>query len=121
MKELYLFIVLLAISLVCTITVFLRNDQIKFEKTHWNYQSDIDYPYRDKMIKDLTTNHKLIGLKYSELINLLGMPRGTYDSDIWYEIYTSYGWLDPDHSRTLDFVISKDSIVTTYKVNDWKR
>lgn len=35
---------------------------------------DHNYPSRLQMFKDLTKNQKLIGLKYSELVKLLGEP-----------------------------------------------
>jgi len=52
------------------ILVLFACNNIKFEKTGWVYQGDVGmYPNREKMLKDLTENHKLKGLTYRELIS----------------------------------------------------
>jgi hypothetical protein len=78
--------------------------------------------YRPKMLTDLTTNYKLKGLKYSELIELLGIPDSKDSSSLSYKIIVDYGHdIDPVYTKDLDFTFSKDSIITAVKVNEWKK
>lgn len=102
------------------------NNEIKFDKVKWDEQPDLAFtpPYRKKMLKDLTTNHKLVGLKYSEIISLLGAPN-FHDSaaaSFGYDIIINYGSdIDPIYTKTLDFTFSKDSTITSFKVDEWKK
>jgi hypothetical protein len=97
---------------------------MKFDKNKWNEQADPLFPsvYRPKMLTDLTTNYKLKGLKYSELIELLGIPDSKDSSSLSYKIIVDYGHdIDPVYTKDLDFTFSKDSIITAVKVNEWKK
>jgi hypothetical protein len=92
----------------------------------WDEQPDLAFtpPYREKMLKDLTTNHKLVGLKYSEIINLLGAPNfhDGASASFGYDIIIDYGSdIDPVYTKTLDFTFSEDSVITSFKVNEWKK
>jgi hypothetical protein len=102
------------------------NNEMKFDKAKWDEQPNLDFtpPYRKKMLKDLTTHYKLTGLKYSEIINLLGAPnfQDNTSASFGYDIIIDYGSdIDPVYTQTLDFTFSKDSIITSYKVNEWKK
>lgn len=96
------------------------NTQIKFDKTKWALKDDIEYPYRDAMLKDLTTNYKLSGLKYSELISLLGPPQISDSTSLSYQVILHYNVIDPDYSKDLEFVFNKDSIIKSFKIFEWK-
>lgn len=98
--------------------------QIKFEQNKWNEQVDPLFPssYRPQMLKDLTTNYRLKGLKYSELIELLGVPDVKDSNSLSYKIKVDYKQdIDPVYTKDLDFFFSKDSIITSFKVNEWKK
>lgn len=101
------------------------NSDIKFEKEKWLEFGDIEYPYRKSMLHDLTTNYKLKGLSYKQLIDLIGVQKKNLIGDsneIYYEILTEYGWnIDPVHGITLAFKLDKDSIVTDYRIDEWKK
>ncbi len=100
------------------------NKQVKFDKNKWNERADPAFPppYRSKMIQDLTTNHKLVGLKYSQLIELLGEPNFNDSTSLVYTIIVDYGHdIDPVYTKNLDFTFSKDSILTSFKVDEWKK
>ncbi|WP_118976528.1 hypothetical protein [Taibaiella koreensis] len=74
------------------------------------------------MLDDLMKNHKLIGLKYNQLIDSLGEPNYLEDSIISYRITEDYGSdIDPVYVKTLQFSISRDSIVTSFKIKEWKK
>lgn len=97
---------------------------VEFEKTKWVENTDPIYPsaYRSKMLKDLTTNHKLIGLSYSQLIKYLGDPDSKDTNIVVYRIAVDYGSdIDPVYSKNLQFSYSKDSIITSFKILEWKK
>ena len=102
------------------------NNEIKFDKVKWDEKPDLVFtpPYRKKMLKDLTTNHKLVGLKYLEIIRLLGAPnfQDSATASFGYDIIINYDSdVDPIYTKTLNFTISKDSVIISFKVNEWKK
>ena len=52
-------------------------------------------PYRNKMLKDLTTNYKIVGIPYSQLILLLGQPQYNDSTSVGYEVETRYDVIRP--------------------------
>lgn len=113
---------------ICVLLLFLfscnANEQVKFKKAEWREQSDPLFPsiYRKKMLKDLTTNYKLIGMTYSQLVRLLGEPDYRSDSTLSYKITVDYGHdIDPVYTKDLDFVYTKDSTIKSWKLNEWKK
>jgi hypothetical protein len=97
---------------------------VRFEKTKWVENTDPIYPsaYRAKMLKDLTSNHKLIGLSYSQLIAYIGDPDSKDTNAVVYRIVVDYGSdIDPVYSKNLQFSYSKDSIITSFKILEWKK
>ncbi|KAA5536546.1 hypothetical protein F0919_02440 [Taibaiella lutea] len=117
-------IILFGLTLITSIAFFSCENQMKFDKVAWNKSDDPAFlpPARKRMLKDLLTNHKLMGLKYSQLINTLGEPNYIDDSLLGYGIIEDYGSdIDPVYTKTLQFTISKDSIITSFKVSEWKK
>ena len=95
-----------------------------FDKVKWDEQPDLAFtpPYRKKMLKDLTTNYKLVGVKYSEIISLLGAPNFRDSISFSYDIIIDYGSdIDPIYTKRLDFNFSKDSIIISCEVSEWKK
>ena len=115
------------IFLVVVISFFIScNEEMKFVKEKWEEQPNIGFtpPYREMMLKDLTAHHKLVGLKYSQIISLLGAPNfhDNASTSFGYDIIIDYGSdIDPVYTKTLDFNLSKDSIIISYKVKEWKK
>lgn len=98
------------------------NQQSEFNKTDWRFKDDMVYPNRKKMIKDLTINHKLVGLRYSQLIELLGQPNFHDSTSLTYTVDEDYGRdIDPIYIKNLNFIISLDSIITSFNVEELKR
>lgn len=100
--------------------------QRKFDRNDWLQGGDCDYyPYRKAILKDITTNHKLKGLSYKQLVDLLGNDnksmRDTNTREICYPVYIHYDMIDPDHSIDLIFKLNKDSIVTDFKIDEWEK
>lgn len=125
MKHIKFSIIILQFTTI--IILFACNDnnmQVKFEKSKWNEQTDPLFPssYRKQMLTDLTTNYKLVGFKYSQLIELLGTPDNKDSSSLSYKIIVDYGHdIDPVYTKDLDFTLSKDSMIVSFKVEEWKK
>ena len=100
----------------------------KFEKKKWQELNDMSYPYRNSMVQDLMKSYRLKGLTYRQLTSLIGeeeknMTAISGDTNqIFYSVLTDYEWdIDPVHTITLVFNLNKDSIVTDYHLEEWKK
>jgi hypothetical protein len=97
-----------------------------FNKAKWEEFNDSDggeYPYRDGMLNDLVKNHMLKGLTYQQLIDSLGAPGNFSNNDdtVRYEIITRFeSDIDPTSGKNLSLTLGADSIVTSYKISEWK-
>ena len=99
---------------------------MKFSKTGWSKEEDLGYyPFRDKMLKDLTINYKIKGLSYRQIINLLGKPEDNMYNDscsIYYNIIEDYGHdIDPVYVKTLEIKFDRDSLVKDFNIKVWKK
>ena len=113
----------MATLLILVLALASCDTQIKFDKKAWRTKNDI-YPCecREQMIEDLTKNHKLIGLKNSELTRLLGTPDLQEDLNIHYDLVIDYGSdIDPIYKRTLFFTLNRDSTVKEYQISEWNK
>lgn len=122
MKNIKLTFILLCFSLVS----FSCKRDIRFEKSGWNQKGDLNsYPNRERMLNDLMENYKIKGLKYSELVNLLGEPEiETTSKSISanYNIVTDYGSdIDPVYVKTLVISLNIDSVAQSCTVLNWKK
>jgi hypothetical protein len=95
-----------------------------FNKKQWAEQSDPSlYPNRNSLVDDLILNHKLIGLSYHQLTEMIGEADKNINegkNEVCYSILTEYGHdIDPVHTKTLVFKLSEDSIVTNYEIEEW--
>ena len=101
-----------------------RNDELPFGKEKWTSRTDPAFPppYRSRMTVDLTKNHELVGLKYRELVEMLGVPDYKDSVSLSYMIIVKYGHdIDPVYTKNLDFTFSKDSIITSFRFEEWKK
>jgi hypothetical protein len=100
------------------------NRNIKFDKAKWLQKGETEYPYRRAMLRDLTTNYKLKGLSYKQLLTLIGEPQEDIVGDsntIYYSIFEDYGFdIDPVHVIDLVIKLNKDLTVKDFYVDDWK-
>ena len=93
------------------------NTQMKFDKTKWRELSQDDfYQYRGEMLKDLLDNYKLIGMKFTEIHELLGKSDdgGPHESE--YNISENYSFLAKHTIKMLHLNFNDDSIVTSIKI-----
>lgn len=100
----------------------------KFDRKRWDEKEDWDYPYRNEMADDLVKHHKLKGLTYKQLIDSLGgaeenmTDKNGVKDGVYYQLLMDFGSdIDPVHTRYLVIKLSKDSIVTGYKIEEWKK
>jgi len=108
--------------------LFSCNDKAKnteFDKSKWLMKDDVNsYPYREAMLNDLISNYKLKGLSYKQLTDIIGVPAPGDISDykLYYPISEEYGMdIDPVYAKTLVIEFSKDSIVTGYRIDEYKK
>ena len=109
--------------LIFFILILISCNNHRFDKAKWSVKEDLEYPYRNGMIKDLVKNHKLLGIKYRQIVGKLGLPEGktTGKGDTaYYDIITDYGTIDPIYSKTLVLQFNNDSTVIDFKVDEWK-
>ena len=103
-----------------------KDKNISFEKTGWNQDKDgiPCPPLREEMLDDLLQNHDLKGLTYKQLIDKLGEPsicETCNDNTLNYEIVVEYNFdIDPVYIKTLEFHYNQDSIITDWKIIEFK-
>ncbi len=94
----------------------------KFNEEEWKFEGDGFTPYRQDMLSDLVMNHRLVGLTYSELITLLGpTPPGDEGGIVSYQVSIHYAGIDPDYGVYLRFTYTRDSVITSCKIDDWHK
>ena len=95
-----------------------------FNKTGWNEKGDLGtWPNRNAMLDDLLKKHTLKGSTYQQLVDSVGEP--SIDSNdpgvAYYNITVEYGGdIDPVYFKDLFIFLNKDSVVTGFKVKEWK-
>lgn len=115
-------------KLLIIIVLFLLSScgekEMNFDEKKWNERLDGSYKYREYMVSDLMGNHLEKGMKYNQVIELLGLS-GKYQNiksnEISYEIMVDYGWnIDPVEGKNLYFEFDKDSIIKNIRLEHWK-
>lgn len=91
-----------------------------FDRYGWDDGDGIDFPKRYMMVDDLMANHKLKGLTYKQVVNLLHYPqRNSYtERSFLYEITRKMDGIDTIYAKNLVFILNKDSVVTDVKVTE---
>jgi hypothetical protein len=87
----------------------------------WLDGDGVYYTYRDDMVDDLLKSHRLVGLSYHQLIQLLGEPSGKDSTSVSYEVKVKYDMIDPVYLKDLLFNFNKDSIITKAEIKEWKK
>ena len=114
--------------LFCVFSVWLIscNPDKSFDNLKWREKGDLGiFPYRKSMLKDLTTNYKIVGLSYNQTIDLLGVPEGFiagHTNTLYYDIDLDYGHdIDPIYVKTLEVHFNKDSTITGFDIREWHK
>jgi len=97
--------------------------KMKFDKAKWNegYEIESPPPSRNKMLTDLVQNHKLKGLKYNEVIEMLGEPNTHDSTSFTYDIKVEHSGIDVVYIKYLEFDFLKDSVITAFHIEEWKK
>lgn len=94
--------------------------RVKFDKEKWGDTDGLTYKMRDRVLEDLTTNYKLVGMNYKDVIRLLGKPDHYYPLKTSYQILSTEAQYNPKNKpiyrKNLEFYFSKDSIVTRFNI-----
>jgi hypothetical protein len=111
--------------IVLTVCLISCQQNKKFDKEKWAELGDLGtYPNRQSMLDDLISSHKLVGRSFSETIDLLGEPvfSNGQANTFHYDIDVDYGYdIDPIYVKTMSFQFNIDSIITSYRVNEWRK
>jgi hypothetical protein len=99
---------------------------INFDSARRGERVDLGiYPNRKLMIDDLVKNYQLVGMSYSDIVNLLGKPDGNMHQDsvrLYYDIELDYGFdIDPVYSKTLEIQLSIDSLVSSFSIKEVRK
>ena len=88
------------------------NSVLKFDKMKWAEKNGREYPYRDRMLKDLIDNQKLHGLSNEEVFSLLGRPNRIDNGHLFYTIHRKYfaNTFVTLHSKTLVIKLNNDTV-----------
>ena len=93
---------------------------VKFEKDRWRDTDGLTYKMRERILEDLTTNYKLVGMNYKDVIRLLGKPDDTYPLKTSYDVVNNEAVYNPKNKplyrKNLEFYFSKDSVVIRFNV-----
>jgi hypothetical protein len=92
--------------------------EMEFDKTKWRIKNDVDYPYRDKMYKELRANARLKGLKKEDVLGLLGEPDRRDSGFLFYTLAQKRIGSFPLHTKTLVIKIPKDSTVAWARIHE---
>ncbi len=111
------------ITIICTLLIAMcscGNYEHKFSKVEWNIQNDMgEFSNRQKLLPILLKQYTFKGMKYSNLVIILGeLELIANDNNgflICENIITNYGInIDPIYTENLIFELNKDSIVVKY-------
>lgn len=99
------------------ITILFSCQNQKFDRKIWN-KTDGGYNLREPMVDDIIKNHLYTGMKYTDVIKLLGKPNGkmSKNNKIYYVVF--YDFYEELHMcLTINF--TNDSIVKSYSKVVW--
>ncbi len=121
-------IVLFAIvACIVTILFFLppQKHAIPFNSDQWCNETDVnlDGGDRDQMVDDLMARHLLSNRSRIEVLELLGRSESPIDGSLIlnYPLKITYDVIDPDYSKYLNVIFSRDSIVKEIQIEEWEK
>lgn len=120
---------ILKAEVILLILLFSCNPPLeKFNTAGWVKVSDLkSYNHREGMMKDLLKNHLRKGMKYKEVVKLLGITDsfGKAEKDSVQLIYTiSEDYeddIDPSEGKNFILKFNRDSVLCHYYVEEWEQ
>jgi hypothetical protein len=94
------------------------NNALLFDKTKWAEQYDNDYPYRDKMFKNLFETDTLKKLRKDGILSILGQPTRSDTNYLFYILSQERIGILPLHTKTLVIKFSGDTTVEWVKIHE---
>jgi len=91
--------------------------EVKFNKTQWGTKEGSDYPYRDKMLKDIVYNDTIRTLNKGEIIKLLGNPDKIVEDHLYYMIVQKRLGFLPLHTKTMVIKLQEDNSIEWIKIH----
>jgi hypothetical protein len=91
--------------------------KIEFDKAKWSIKEGEVYPYRKEMLDDLIANHLVHGLKYNEVLDMLGQPTKTDTGYLFYRISRKSSGIVTLNVKTLVVKFTKDSTLEWRKIH----
>ena len=114
---------LYALSIIVVFALFGCNDitrNEKFDKTKWAHYDELYGPDRDLMGEYLVKTHKLIGLTYRQMLQLLGAPANyTGTTNTYYKLATEFDGTEPVSEKNLNIQFNKDSVIISVEIKEW--
>jgi hypothetical protein len=106
--------------ILTTLILVSCESEMKFDKEKWSETDDFEFPYRNRMLKDLLSKYNFKGFQYRDVINILGDPTDWGDDFFSYQILIHFNSIDPDYLKELKFDFGKDSIIKSFEVTEHK-
>ena len=93
--------------------------EMVFDKEKWRIKNGGDYPFRDKMLKDIVYNDTIRTLKKDEIINLLGEPSYYRENKnfLYYRITQKKLFFWTLHTKTMVVKLSEDETIDWIKIH----
>lgn len=92
--------------------------ELTFDQKKWLHKEGKDFPYREKMYKDVVYNDSIRKLNKDQIHKLLGAPTKTNKGHIYYRIKETrfLGW--KLHTRTVVFKFKEDQSIEWIKIHE---
>jgi hypothetical protein len=92
--------------------------EMVFDKVKWNTKEGKDYPYRDKMLKDVIYNDTIRTLIKEEIIDLLGKPDRINENFLYYRIAQKRLGFLPLHTKSMVIKLYEDNTIEWIKIHE---
>ncbi len=92
--------------------------ELAFDQEKWLLKEGKDFPYREKMYKDVVYNDTIRSLKKDQILKLLGKPTKTNKGYVYYRVKETrfLGW--KLHTRTVVFKFNNDKSIEWIKIHE---
>lgn len=92
--------------------------QIPFDKNKWILKEDLNYPFRDLMVKEVLYSDSIRASSKADVLNKLGAPDKINQNHLYYMISQNRLGLWPLHTKTLVIKCSDADSVEWIKLHE---
>ena len=93
-------------------------NEIVFDQAKWKTKDGADYPYRDKMLKEVIYSDSIRSLNKDEIFELLGDPDLINDNYLYYTVAQTRLGLWPLKTKTLVIKFFEDDNIDWMKIHE---